>query len=900
LATACALFGAWLHAASISGTVKDQTGAVVGGAAVSLQLPSGAALQTATDALGRFRFDAAAPGSHTLRVTKTGFETWERAVTASDKPVDVGVTLALKALLDSVRVSGRRSPLANSDPNYIALRGARLNPVYRVKNLTLKRDVGVFTLRSGSFSFLPPVLGQTVAGVFVGEGSFQLKPLSDIAVKHLHRMAGVDAVEEDFTAMVIYFSDSTFDEIKRHSEFADEAPRRHEEELKRVKEMLGQRREPGRLTRLTPLERMLNYEDIPNYEAELLAELYNTGRRGSFRAFLRGRKYAHLRFLLNPSGAMPMLPAPEEVALLNFDPASESDGVWYLSHIESEVRSGRASSKEDKRLVAPKHYKIEALIGAKNLLGVQPEMTATCDLRFQALEDGIRMVKFDMIPDLQVTRVAWDGKEIPFVQEGRKQDGSFYLQMPESLAKGRDYRITFEYSGREILQSSYSIPTRRVWYPTPAGPASRATYDLTFRYPHATTVVSVGRKVRQSRDGAFDVAEWISDVPISQAVFRYLTDVVSEQTVTDDATGMELTAYVAKIPGVLPGSRDDVLVDMKNSLRTFRAWFGPPSFDHLTVLVTSANDSLPGLVYVPPVVTAGYGSLVAQALSGARGSSRSMGPRPSMKLYLDEAFPLQLARQWWGNTVAPASFHDAWLANGFADFSATLYDVELKQPDDFRDHWVKARDSVLKPNASGFVANNTGPLWLGALNDTWRTPNAGALLGAPKGGCILQMLRSMMWDSTRGDSAFRSMMQDYVKEFANQSASTEDFKSVVEKHMTPAMNLDGNARMDWFFNEWVYGAEIPSYRLEYSLSAEKGGKCSLKGRLTQSGVSPDFKMIVPLFADLAGKKVRIGHVAIRGNTTQEIKQELPEAPKQVLLNVNHDVLTDREEVKFVK
>jgi aminopeptidase N len=162
------------------------------------------------------------------------------------------------------------------------------------------------------------------------------------------------------------------------------------------------------------------------------------------------------------------------------------------------------------------------------------------------------------------------------------------------------------------------------------------------------------------------------------------------------------------------------------------------------------------------------------------------------------------------------------------------------------------------------------------------------------------MLRSMMWDSTRGDSAFRSMMQDYVKEFANQSASTEDFKSVVEKHMTPAMNLDGNARMDWFFNEWVYGAEIPSYRLEYSLSAEKGGKCSLKGRLTQSGVSPDFKMIVPLFADLAGKKVRIGHVAIRGNTTQEIKQELPEAPKQVLLNVNHDVLTDREEVKFVK
>ena len=36
---------------------------------------------------------------------------------------------------------------------------------------------------------------------------------------------------------------------------------------------------------------------------------------------------------------------------------------------------------------------------------------------------------------------------------------------------------------------------------------------------------------------------------------------------------------------------------------------------------------------------------------------------------------------------------------------------------------------------------------------------------------------------------------------------------MVEKHMTPEMDVEGNHRIDWFFNEWVYGTEIPRYRV---------------------------------------------------------------------------------------
>ncbi|MDQ3711093.1 MAG: hypothetical protein M3388_02605 [Acidobacteriota bacterium] len=36
--------------------------------------------------------------------------------------------------------------------------------------------------------------------------------------------------------------------------------------------------------------------------------------------------------------------------------------------------------------------------------------------------------------------------------------------------------------------------------------------------------------------------------------------------------------------------------------------------------------------------------------------------------------------------------------------------------------------------------------------------------------------------------------------------------------MTPKMDVDKNKKMDWFFEQWVYGTEVPAYKLKYSLN----------------------------------------------------------------------------------
>jgi hypothetical protein len=157
-----------------------------------------------------------------------------------------------------------------------------------------------------------------------------------------------------------------------------------------------------------------------------------------------------------------------------------------------------------------------------------------------------------------------------------------------------------------------------------------------------------------------------------------------------------------------------------------------------------------------------------------------------------------------------------------------------------------------------------------------------------------------MWDAQTLDRDFQATMHEFVTQFGGRPVSTQDFQSVVERHMKPGMDLEGNGRMDWFFNEWLAGTDVPSYRLEYSMRPGETGATILEGKLMQSGVSPAFRMAVPIFGDYAGKKGRICLVATHGNSVSNFKVRLTTAPDRILLNINHDVLTRKDEVTLAK
>ena len=163
----------------------------------------------------------------------------------------------------------------------------------------------------------------------------------------------------------------------------------------------------------------------------------------------------------------------------------------------------------------------------------------------------------------------------------------------------------------------------------------------------------------------------------------------------------------------------------------------------------------------------------------------------------------------------------------------------------------------------------------------------------PKGGYVLHMIRYLMQDQQTGDKDFIAMMHDFTSTYANQNATSEDFMGMVEKHMKPQMDLDGNKQMRWFFAQFVYGSEVGSYHLDYKLTNEAEGKVVLTAKVTQSGVGSGFRVRIPVYGDLGfpGGPVKLVNIGVMGNsTTKEVKIVLPQRPKKILFNYNFDVL----------
>jgi aminopeptidase N len=134
------------------------------------------------------------------------------------------------------------------------------------------------------------------------------------------------------------------------------------------------------------------------------------------------------------------------------------------------------------------------------------------------------------------------------------------------------------------------------------------------------------------------------------------------------------------------------------------------------------------------------------------------------------------------------------------------------------------------------------------------------------------------------------MMHDYVDSHRDRAATTESFKAIVEKHMTKSMDLQNNRHLDWFFNEWVYGTQVPRYHFEYELSPAESGKVKLHTTITQSEVDEHFAMVVPIFADFGKGMIPVAQIPIVGNSTRSFDILLPIQPKKVALNPYKEIL----------
>lgn len=330
------------------------------------------------------------------------------------------------------------------------------------------------------------------------------------------------------------------------------------------------------------------------------------------------------------------------------------------------------------------------------------------------------------------------------------------------------------------------------------------------------------------------------------------------------------------------------LAEGELAVQLYTEYFGASQFKHLQLTQQTAcnfGQSWPELVWVP--ICYYFDTTVRHQLGmdwGDRG-------------YWKVVTPHEVAHQWWGHTVGFNSGRDQWMSEGFADMSASLYlSMIEKNEKKFITFWNDERELLVEKNAQGFRAIDVGPLTMGYRNSNSRTGGGVTRrLIYPKGAYVLHMLRMMMRDQKTGDQQFKEMMRDFVDTYRGKPATTEQFKTIVEKHMTRDMDAAGDKKMDWFFDEYVYGTQLPTQKVDYAnFDAGPDGDMVMSIKVSQSNVDEKFRMVIPIYVETAeGKLVLLGRIRLVGNSSFEQKvtlRGLKTKPKRALVNYYDDVL----------
>jgi len=787
--------------------------------------------------------------------------------------------------------------MANNEATYLKLRNIKLGTeTVHVNNFTLAREAGVFTFRSGTFYFVEPVNGKITGAVFLGDGGFSLTPPTDVEKRYLAILTKGQPFDEQFSSAVFRFTDGS-EEVIRKAGTADSSPAGGDA-----------------AGLLADVQQQLKKKIRENLSSRLLQDVLSSQPGGKFTAFIKGKRYSDkIIYDVDPHGALGV--SPEEVSLVLWD--DSRGGVWSGFHKLAEYKSATANSDEDNRTVAVEHQKLETSIAKSAYL------TGTAETKFIALQEGVRVVPLDLFPTLRVDSVnGQDGAPLAFIQEDKDNDPDFAVILPRELKKGEAYTITTKYGGKDAISNegggNYYPIARSSWYPG-QGFGSYATYEMTFRVPKGMTMVATGKLLKKIDEGNETITEWTSEIPQAVAGFNfgnfkreegkpfkqpYLLETFANPNPPDVIAGLQ---HIDDTPNI-DGSRLSVtgtlgtmstlglmkkaMAEAQLSVEIYTDFFGEAPYKRLAMTQQPAlnyGQSWPGLVYLP--ITYFFDSTVRHqiGLSDAVGYFKVVGPH-------------EIAHQWWGHMVGFNSYRDQWISEGFSDMSASLflqYVYSQKNLDDYHKFWADERKLLTDKNSEGNRPIDVGSVTMGyRLNNAKTGVDIYRRLLYPKGAYILQMVRFMMAQRNGDpDTRFKAMMHDFTKTYANRQASTEDFKTMVEKYMTPEMDIDRNHTMDWFFNEYVYGTEYPSYRFEHSFTSDANGDTMLNFKITQSGVSKDFAMLVPIYLDMGNRVIRLGAATLTGDNSVESHvslKGLKEKPKRAVAAYYDDVLGNVE------
>ncbi|MBZ5595450.1 MAG: hypothetical protein LAP39_24665 [Acidobacteriia bacterium] len=749
---------------------------------------------------------------------------------------------------------------------------------YRVHDVQINRDDIHFYFTDGYLIFGKPVNGIRTTAVFsneveAGDAELLLLPPIRSERQSLAGYTGRPNLNEHLSAAVFLFADHTYDELMQQIS-ANPFDKRSPEMGAMMSEQWD------------PVVRNL----ATSFETRLLLDLLSPRRRqdGCFIAAVIGKTLGNFDVVYEPR-AFEQIGAGQLISRANrtfFD-------IW-TNFEAAPYRKGLRKFPGPE--VSLKDYRIDANLEPSLNLRVVTKVKVT------VAAPGERVLPFDITSRMNVSLATIDGAPAEVLQADSlrsnliRNNGSslFLVVAPEPLQAGRDYEVEFHHEGAVVEDAGdqvYFVGPRGTWYPNSGTQFAR--FDLTFRYPKDLDLVTPGDVVSDVTEGDLRITRRVVDVPIRFAGFNlgvynrtrvmrapYTIEVCANRAVeaalrpkphpltAGSRAGRQPEAARTPVPPPNPVPRlEELAAEVAATFEFMSTRFGPPPLKTLEVspIPGAFGQGFPGLLYLS---TMAYLHREDAALAHLHPQVQSF--------FVDLLQAHETAHQWWGNVVTTGGYHDEWLMESLANYSALLY-LEKNRGRNLMDAALdNYRNRLLAKNPNGQTVDSAGPIVLGSRLESSLAPSAWVSITYGKGSWIMHMLRALM-----GEDRFLAMLAELRRRFEWKAISTDDFRQFASEFLPPK---SPDAKLEAFFDQWVYGTGIPTLMLTYSIHG-RAPAVKLTGTVAQSDVDSEFSVQVPVEIQCGSKRevkwVRTSSSPVPFTVT------LPQAPTKVVLDTSN-------------
>jgi hypothetical protein len=717
------------------------------------------------------------------------------------------------------------------------------NECYRIRDLTLAVDRAKFFFADGYVILGRPVDGRRITALFStdvegGDAEVLLLPPNRAERQSLAAYTGSPNLDEHFTTAFLMFSPEILNQF-----------------TEQIQTNPGARKAPEMGALFDSRFSLLAHNIASSFDVRLTwSVLAPESNRGFFAALVSGKKLGNFDLVYDPLAAEQVIVGATAYRdnRTFFDTwtsfSTPADSAPHLSQITLSDYRIQATVQPDLGLEAVTRYKVRPTTAS---VAVPIEISSRMDISSVRIDGNpAEILQRD---DLRAGLIRRSGTELALAIAAKP------------LEPNRDHEIEIHHHGRVILDAGnqvYYIASRSNWYPG-WGP-TYAQYDLVFRVPRNLQIVLPGQPVSEAVEGEERVVHHRIESPVRLAGFNlgaYDKTSVTRSGFTVDVYAnheFELALQprtpvlippppspinrrsrippmdqveMAPLPNTNPAGRLQALASsIAGAMDFFTALLGPPPLRRLEVTPLPGNlgQGFPGLIYIS---TRSY-------LAPTNPPTSSL--EQQRRLFFEELLhPHETAHQWWGNLVYAGGYHDEWITESLANYSALLYL-------DKQHGGHRVSDTVLASYREQLLAGDTdatGPIVQGRRLETSQKPDAWRVITYGKGTWILHMLRARM-----GDAAFLKMLAGLRQEYERKEVSTEQFRLHCARFL-PAGAAD--SKLESFFDQWVYGTGIPQLKLTWSA---KTGRVT--GNISQSGVGEDFSVEVPIEIRVGNKDIR--------------------------------------------